>query len=266
MIFKSIHLIIAISILTLSCKSDKDVKEYKEEKTEEKITPIQAVEEIPLDFVMGRFDPSQHIDFVQIDRKYADKEGLYMQAEAYTAFVAMHEAASKKDIQLVIRSAARNFDYQKGIWERKWTGETKIESGKDASVVYPNPIERAKKILKFSSMPGSSRHHWGTDVDFNNFENSWFETGDGLKLFSWLEANAANFGYCRPYTAKGEQRPFGYEEEKWHWSYIPLAKMYSSMASEALDNDKITGFKGAETAIELNIVQHYVLGINKNCL
>lgn len=245
-----------------ACKSDAVEPAIIDQPTKDTI----VLPNVAMDFVMGKFDPSTHPDFVRIDPAYADKEGLFLQKEALEAFLSMHDAAAKDGIQLVIRSATRNFDYQKGIWERKWSGETKLEGGVNAAEAFGNPVERAKKILEYSSMPGSSRHHWGTDVDLNNFENSWFEEGEGLQVFQWLEAHAENFGFCRPYSAKDASRPNGYNEEKWHWSYIPLAKKYTDAAAAGLKNEMIKGFAGADAAGKIDIVQHYVLGINKACL
>jgi LAS superfamily LD-carboxypeptidase LdcB len=125
---------------------------------------------------------------------------------------------------------------------------------------------RAKKILEYSSMPGSSRHHWGTDIDLNNFENDWFETGEGLKMYQWMENHAAEYGFCQPYSKKDAQRPNGYNEEKWHWSYTPLAKKYTDAAAAGLKDSMLGGFEGAVAAKDVEIVRNYVLGINKACL
>ncbi len=218
------------------------------------------------DYIMGRFDPAKHPDFTQVDARYADREGLYLRTDTYEAFLRMHEAAMKDGITLAVRSATRNFDYQKGIWEGKWTGARAIENGKDASKAYPNPKERALKILEYSSMPGTSRHHWGTDMDLNAFTNEYFETGQGLKIYEWLSAHAAEYGFCQPYSPKGEARPYGYNEEKWHWSYLPVARQLTALAQEKLKDEMITGFKGAEVAGEIGVVKNYVLGINLECL
>jgi len=75
-------------------------------------------------YCMGRFDPKKHRDFVLIPAKYADREGMYMRRDAYDAFLKMTTKAQEAGIVLTIRSAARNFDYQKGIWERKWRHES----------------------------------------------------------------------------------------------------------------------------------------------
>ena len=220
---------------------------------------------LDLDFVMGKFDPKKRVDFTKIDIAYADQEGRYMHKGAYDSFKLMHAAAKKDGINLKIKSAARNFDYQKGIWERKWTGATLLEGKDNAAKVFPNLVERAIAILKYSSMPGSSRHHWGTDIDINSFTNSYFETGQGKKEFDWLEANARKYGYCRPYTKLGSDRASGYQEEKWHWSYTPVADFCTQYADQFLKDEMITGFQGAETASTIKIKDNYILGISSSC-
>ncbi|HKK79492.1 MAG TPA: M15 family metallopeptidase [Phaeodactylibacter sp.] len=218
------------------------------------------------DYIMGKFNPAEHPDFVVVDQQYADRSGLYLRQEVYDAFLKMRAAAAKEGLTMTIRSATRNFDYQKGIWERKWTGARKLSSGADAAQAFPDPKARALEILKYSSMPGTSRHHWGTDLDLNAFNNEYFETGPGQKLYAWMQAHAAEYGFCQPYSPKGEERPHGYNEEKWHWSYLPTAQPLTALARESLSNGDIEGFKGADVAGEIDVVRKYVLGINPECL
>ena len=218
------------------------------------------------EFIMGHFDPSKHGAFRKINKEHTNKPFIYLHAETYSAFIKMDSAASKVGVELIIRSATRNFEYQKGIWERKWSGETKIENGKDASLAYPNSEDRARSILKFSSMPGTSRHHWGTDIDLNSFDNAYFETGEGLELYKWLTDNASTYGFCQVYTEKSINRPNGYEEEKWHWSYVPISKYLTQFAKQQIKDSDISGFKGSQTAVEIKIVDNYILGINQSCI
>ncbi len=259
------HLLFVV-LLLLACQQQKvqdTVTEVQVEKKEKKQEPV--FDFISLEYIMGKFDPSKDKGFVAIPLKYSDREGMYMRKEAMKAFEEMNEAALKDGVKLVIRSAARNFDYQKGIWEKKWTGATKLSDGTNVATDIPSAKAKALKILEYSSMPGSSRHHWGTDIDFNSFENSWFESGEGLKLFNWLEANASKYGFGRPYSKKGSDRPHGYNEEKWHWSYLPIANSLTAFAERQLKNEMIQGFQGAETASEIDIVSKYVLGIHSSC-
>lgn len=254
--------------ICLQCTSEK-VKS-KSTVTEQKKSIPEPVHVIPdyidLAYVMGKFSIQEHKNLVKIDAKYADNPNRYMHTEAYEAFKKMFAQASQDGIKLKIKSAARNFEYQKGIWERKWKGATLLEGRIDASKVYKDPKERALAILKYSSMPGSSRHHWGTDIDINAFENSYFEVGEGKKVYDWLCANAPKYGYCQPYTKKGKERPNGYEEEKWHWSYLPVANDCMRRTKKNLKNELINDFMGSEQAVTIDIFSNFILGINKACL
>ncbi|MFK7979558.1 MAG: M15 family metallopeptidase [Saprospiraceae bacterium] len=222
---------------------------------------------ITLDYIMGKFEPTKHKDFVQVPSKYANgRKDRWLRKETYKAFLEMYEAAKKEGIELKVLSATRNFATQKIIWEGKWTGKRLHESKENLAKTTPDPTDRALKILKWSSMPGTSRHHWGTDMDLNAFTNDFFEKGKGLKMYIWMTANAHKFGFCQPYSPKDAQRPNGYNEEKWHWSYLPLAQKLTQQAELRLKNEMIDGFKGAETAVSIGVVDKFILGINSVCL
>jgi D-alanyl-D-alanine carboxypeptidase len=221
--------------------------------------------EFSMEYIMGRFDPAVHPDFVPVDPMYADGEGYYLRRDAYDSFRRMWAAAQSDGIRLTIISATRNFQRQKQIWEAKWTGMRKIENGANAAEKYPDPRVRALKILEYSSMPGTSRHHWGTDLDLNDLDNYTFEHGQGRKVYEWLQAHAAEYGYCQPYTARGIARPEGYNEEKWHWSYAPVSRELTRLAGSRLRDEMIDGFEGAETAKDIGVVRKYVLGVNEDC-
>lgn len=228
--------------------------------------PKPQKQEFSVEYLMGKFDPATHPAFVPVDKKYADAEGYFLRKETYENFVKMHDAAMVDGITLTIISATRNFEKQKSIWEGKWTGARKIENGANAAKKYPDPKTRALKILEYSSMPGSSRHHWGTDVDLNDLDNYTFEQGPGKKVYDWMVKHAHEYGFCQPYSRKGENRSTGYNEEKWHWSYMPIAKQLTDIAARSMTDDMISGFKGADTAVKIGIVEKYVLGVNPDCL
>lgn len=262
--------------LFLSCSGNTEKAEGSRTAPERSAIPLSKAQDkavaividtthFNLDYIMGKFDPAAHPDFVKIPGKYADREGRYLHKETFDSFLKMWAAAQKDGIQLRIISATRNFQAQKGIWEAKWTGGRKV-GGQDLSKAIPDPAQRALKILEYSSMPGTSRHHWGTDIDLNALVNSHFEKGEGLKTYEWLTTNASQYGFCQPYSPKGTERPHGYNEEKWHWSYLPIAKQLTDQASIQLKNEKIEGFKGAEAATQIDVVSKYVLGINPDCL
>ncbi len=221
--------------------------------------------QVDLDYLMGKFEPSTHPDFVELNLDHASTRGMYLRKEAYKSFKKMHHAAKKDGIRLVILSATRNFDRQKVIWEAKWTGQRKTSGVTNITQEYPDPAERALKILEYSSMPGSSRHHWGTEIDLNNLEGDYFISGPGKPIYEWLAEHAHEYGYCQVYSKKGPDRPDGYKEEFWHWSYLPLARTFTDQAAEKMNDGMFTGFLGEESAPLINIVDKFVLGISPAC-
>jgi zinc D-Ala-D-Ala carboxypeptidase len=216
------------------------------------------------ELLLGKFSPSSDTGFIAIGLKYASANGFYLNKKAYQAFVEMWNAATKDGISLKIVSATRTFEQQKKIWEGKFSGST-LYYGKNLAQVYPDINERAKYILKYSSMPGTSRHHWGTDVDINSVQKNYFESGTGKKTYEWLKANALKYGFCQPYTTMDSLRPVGYSEEKWHWSYMPLSALYLKAYNKTITANDINGFKGFETAKTLDILKNYVNSINPSC-
>jgi LAS superfamily LD-carboxypeptidase LdcB len=212
---------------------------------------------------MGKFDPNTHPDFSAIAVKYASSSTMRMRTDAYNTFIQMYDAAKKEGISLKIISATRPFHHQKSIWEAKWNGQRQV----DGKMLPKNmePKQKAMRILRWSSMPGTSRHHWGTDIDLNDLNNAYFENGQGKKTYDWLTANAATFGFCQVYSKKGANRPEGYEEEKWHWSYLPVSRELTNLYREKLSNGDIKGFTGSESAELIDIKTKYVLGISPDC-
>ena len=215
-------------------------------------------------FLLGKYDPAKHPDFIKIDLRFTVKTNIYMHKEAYEAFLQMQDSARKDGIHLIIVSATRTFDHQKKIWESKWTGQTFV-NGKNLAMSSSDPVERAKYILQYSSMPGTSRHHWGTDIDLNSVDPAYFATPTGKNVYEWLRKHAAYFGFCQPYGEWGTDRSTGYEPEPWHWSYMPLAARFLDAYSREITYEDITGFAGSETAASLEVIENYVFGISKKC-
>jgi D-alanyl-D-alanine carboxypeptidase len=215
---------------------------------------------IDKNYLLGRFDPAIDARFVHLTSTYAQGSALngFLRKETFEAFQRMAVAANKNGINLFIVSATRNFASQKKIWESKWNGMTKVE-GKDLTSI-SDFKKRAQLILLYSSMPGTSRHHWGTDIDLNSLDNNYFTTGKGLKIYQWLSAHALEYGFCQPYTSKASGRK-GYEEEKWHWSYLPLSKLFLEEYKKQISYPDISGFEGSEQAPSLEIFADYVDGV-----
>lgn len=202
--------------------------------------------------LIGLNEPSKDPAFAPIPAEWCSRDGLYLRTEARDAFLRMAEAAALDGVRLVVVSAARNFTYQNGIWSRKWA-RSAYEGWSD--------YDKALDILKYSAMPGSSRHHWGTDLDLNNLENSWFQSGEGLRVATWLEANAARFGYHQVYTEDPHRT--GYLPERWHWSYVPLAGPMLAAYNECVGRAELESLNapGMDLVDSLRILSDFVNGI-----
>lgn len=223
----------------------------------------EIMKSISKKYLMGQFDPTQDERFSLIPTPYATKE-MYMRGKALESFKKMYAAAKTAGITFQIVSATRPFDAQKSIWEAKWTGKRKVD-GKLLSKEVKDPKARALQILRWSSMPSTSRHHWGTDIDLNNLNPDYWTKGQGLKEYNWLIAHAHEYGFCQVYSEMGADRPFGYQEEKWHWSYLPISQLLTAAYAQKIIDSDIKGFEGAESAPMIEVVKKYVLGINPAC-
>lgn len=215
------------------------------------------INKMPLEYsqnyLLGKFDPAQHPNFVKVDSTHSVLGiPLFILEEAYEAYLDMYQAALEDGIRLAIVSSARSFYEQKYIWDIKWKNS---EDTLD--------VDKARFILRYSAMPGTSRHHWGTDIDLNSVEPAFFEASEGKLVYNWLLQNATKFGYFQPYTVINEARPTGYQEEKWHWSYAPVADSCLKLYQNQIQFQDLNGFKGSHLAKELNIIEDYVLGIAK---
>ena len=138
--------------------------------------------------------------------------------EVKIALEEMTQAARNDGIEIKVVSAYRSYDRQKDIWNSKFIRFEK-QGFKNLAIV--------DQIIKYSTIPGTSRHHWGTDIDI--IDGSQLDKGDLLvskkfhgngpynNLRNWMEVNAKKFGFLRPYNQDPKRKGFLYEP--WHYSY-----------------------------------------------
>lgn len=216
-----------------------------------------TVKEAPAKNVLtGKFNPSETEGFVKVPDEMATKP-MYIQRDVFNAFVKMRDAAAKEKVNLFIVSGTRTFNDQKAIWERKWNAL--YLSNSDSLAV-------AKDILRFSSMPGTSRHHWGTDMDLVSVDPLYFENEIGKQTYNWLVIHASEYGFCQVYSSKEQFNRTGYSEEKWHWSYMPLSSEYLKAYLNTVSYSDLQGFIGDKLPTRLNIKEEFVKGIDTRCV
>lgn len=219
---------------------------------------------------ISKSDLLGHID-ADDDQRFTEvitddiQQNVLLRHEAAEAFEEMRHEAQLDGVELIVVSGFRSFNRQKLIWENKWHGKV-LTNGLNLALSQLSPLEKAKAILKYSAMPGTSRHHWGTDIDLNSVEPEYFESGEGEDVLSWLLLHANKFGFAMPYTSKLTTNRSGYESEPWHWSFLPLAREMHQNYLESIGYKDLIGFEGCDLAEELRTIETYVNGVANTCL
>ena len=97
-----------------------------------------------------------------------------------------------------------------------------------------SPAEWVYAILRWSALPGASRHHWGTDLDV--YDHAARPEGYEIELIPEEVDSGGMFGPLHDWlderisaeTAEGFFRPYdrdrgGVAPERWHLSHEPTA-------------------------------------------
>lgn len=162
--------------------------------------------------------------------------GHRLQGEVAEAFMALQEDALAAGFDLAIASSFRSYARQLTIWNGKASGQRGVhdDAGREVPMDRLCRRDQLRAILRFSAIPGTSRHHWGTDLDV--YDAAAMPAGYRLQLspqevapggmfdplHQWLDermALAESRGFYRPYSRdRGGVAP-----ERWHLSYAPLA-------------------------------------------
>lgn len=194
-----------------------------------------------------------------------------MHKSAKEAFIRMKTAAAKENINLEVVSAYRSFQRQKEIFEGKY---------KRFTAEGLSPEKAIEKIIEYSTIPGTSRHHWGTDLDIIDanaprpanvlMPDNFHGMGPYCGLKVWLNENAEKFNFIEVYTDNGNRKGFKYEP--WHFSYapvsIPMLKEYKEKidVKKMLSEEKILGNEFFSEAFVSRYVKENILDINPKLL
>lgn len=179
--------------------------------------------------------------------------------KAFDAYTAMQKAALKEGITIEAVSSYRNFNRQKAIFERKYTRFTQNDG--------LSPQAAFEKIIEYSTIPGTSRHHWGTEIDIIDgskprvgdvlLEEKFHNNGPYVQLKKWMDVNAKDYGFYLVYTNDINRKGFNYEP--WHYSFKELSK---PMLDTYLNYDlksvlRKANFKGADLLGE-DLIERYI--------
>lgn len=156
----------------------------------------------------------------------------------------MVESARKDGIEIALSSSFRSFDLQKKIWNDKVMGIRPVldSHSRPVDITQYTPEELLFLILRWSAIPGGSRHHWGSDIDVYDLATKPVDykvqlipeefgaEGPFYNLNCWLDENMARFKFFRPYAIDRG----GIAPEPWHLSFRPLSEMFLSHFSQDL--------------------------------
>lgn len=191
----------------------------------------------------------------------------------------LQQAAASAGFRLRVLSGFRGFDQQRSIWNRKATGRLAVldDEARPLAIARLSERELALAILRWSALPGASRHHWGTDLDV--YDEGARPAGYEIELIpaevspggmfgplhAWLDERIAAgeaLGFFRPY----DRDRGGVAPERWHLSHRPVASGFQRRLTPAVLRETIRGADLAlrETVLAMldEIWERFVVNIN----
>jgi hypothetical protein len=210
----------------------------------------------------------------------AERLGARVHLAVVAPFEELRAAAAAAGFDLRILSGFRSFEDQLAIWNRKATGQRAVLDGAavplDIATLSPRDLMFA--ILRWSALPGASRHHWGTDLDVydeaarpDGYEIDLVpaEVNPGGMfgpLHQWLDermAAGAAYGFFRPY----DRDRGGVAPERWHLSHGPTAApLLAALTTDVLRATvRAADMRLREVVLEHldTIVRQFVMNVNR---
>ncbi|MBN1771232.1 MAG: M15 family metallopeptidase [Deltaproteobacteria bacterium] len=223
--------------------------------------------------------------------------------EPADALESMTRAARADGVDVWARSGHRTLSQQRYLWNSKYRGLSTVRADDGSRLTLTrdhSAAEKVRLILSYTAFPGTSRHHWGTDVDMaQTFADgcadlllreglepaSSGEPGepdpggepaagqkaergadDCLPAQRWLAARAHEFGWYLVYdVARG-----GVQPEPWHWSYLPYAVPALARYLDEVDADLLRdrGVDGDDVVLDdfASYRDRFILGIRPEAL
>lgn len=196
----------------------------------------------------------------------ADSLGVQVHLDVVVPFLCLQAEAARAGFDLQILSGFRSFQDQLSIWNRKARGERPVldSRARPVDIAELTKKELVFAILRWSALPGASRHHWGTDLDV--FDAAARPEGYEIELIpeevdpggmfgplhDWLDERLASdeaFGFFRPYDLDRD----GVAPERWHLSFAPVAEEYrTSLTLEVLEGT----VENSEMELKAVVLEH----------
>lgn len=153
-------------------------------------------------------------------------------------------SAATAGFDLQIASAWRGFERQQMIWNSKAAGQRPVldAQGNALDIGSLSKDELLFALLRWSAIPGCSRHHWGSDVDVFDAAavpadyrvqlttEECVDSGVFANFHCWLDKRLQepDAVFFRPYSRDNG----GIAPEPWHLSCKPIAARYEKLLDE----------------------------------
>ncbi|WP_339898504.1 M15 family metallopeptidase [uncultured Gilvimarinus sp.] len=164
-----------------------------------------------------------------------------LHADVIAPYQALVKAAQAEGFALQIASGYRSFSRQLAIFNAKASGQRPVldDRGEPVAMASLSDTDKLWAILRYSALPGGSRHHWGSDMDV--YDSAAQPAGYSVQLtpaeccqggvfaglHRWLDEYLPSCGFFRPYA----RDTGGVAPEPWHLSYAPVADTLSQSLS-----------------------------------
>lgn len=155
----------------------------------------------------------------------ASVNGYLLRSEAATQMTSMMQAASAAGVGFGLSSAYRSYQNQVSTYNT-W--------------VQVNGSAAAADTV--SARPGYSEHQTGLAADLQT-PGCALECFAGTSAYTWLQSNAANYGFINRYPA-GLSDITGYAPEAWHWRYVGVATAKDMQAKGIQTLEQYFGVSG----------------------
>ncbi|EMH2940107.1 M15 family metallopeptidase [Vibrio parahaemolyticus] len=176
------------------------------------------------------------------------KKAFLMHPDVANDLLNMIEAAKKAGFKMEIASGFRDFSRQRAIWNGKFEGELPIldSNSQPLNKAALSDEEKLKAILRWSALPGGSRHHWGCDFDVYarnllpsdtklQLEPWEYLEGHQLAFYCWLKEHIDEFGFFFPYL----QDLGGVAIEPWHISHKTIGQQCAAQLNAEMLKDEL---------------------------
>lgn len=196
---------------------------------------------INLSIAMGR-EPQELSEF----------DGQWVHPSIVDKLINLKEASIDAGFRLCIASGYRSFERQLKIWNEKAHGLRPVldSKGQPIDIQILEPKQLVFAILRWSALPGTSRHHWGTDVDVYDelpslegyqLQLTVEETESGAvygRFYQWLDSYLSRgaTSFIRPYVADSG----GLAPEPWHLSCAEVAQPFAELVTRSAIMDVLS--------------------------